>query len=250
MIQAIVCSFVPMSGAGMSLFGADHGQELGREAAREPLELAGRQLARVAAHAALRAAVGQPQQRALPRHPHRERGALAEVDVRVVADAALASGRARSSAGRGRRGTISKLPASRRTGTPTIVDRSGTAESLRDEVRYVGVLERLLELAERRAVERRIPLERRLLDRRFVELGHALSLGASVHEQSQLGLELLHHNSVPDVGAVHAARPPELAGDADLPERPAGLDDRPREACERLGAGRRRGGGASTRGRA
>ena len=32
---------------------------------------------------------GKAQQRALPRHPHRERGALAERDVRVVADAAL-----------------------------------------------------------------------------------------------------------------------------------------------------------------
>src|SRR5207244_6372537 len=53
------------------------------------LELSGRQGARIAADAALRAAVGQAQQRALPGHPHRQRGALAERDVRVVADAAL-----------------------------------------------------------------------------------------------------------------------------------------------------------------
>ena len=44
---------------------------------------------RRAAHAALRAAVGQAEQRALPGHPHRERRALAERDVGAVAKAAL-----------------------------------------------------------------------------------------------------------------------------------------------------------------
>ena len=88
-IQAIVCSFVAMSGAGMSSCGPIIGSELGGEAARQPLELAQRQLARVAADAALRAAVGQAQERALPGHPHRERRALAERHLRVVADAAL-----------------------------------------------------------------------------------------------------------------------------------------------------------------
>ena len=48
-----------------------------------------RKRAWVAAHAALRAAVRQAQERALPRHPHGERGALAERHRRVVADAAL-----------------------------------------------------------------------------------------------------------------------------------------------------------------
>ena len=74
---------------GDVLLRPDERQELGREAPREALELDVRHLARVAADAALRAAVGQPQQRALPRHPDRERRALAERDLRVVADAAL-----------------------------------------------------------------------------------------------------------------------------------------------------------------
>ena len=71
------------------LLRADHRQELGGEAAGQPLELARRHLPRVAADAALGAAVGQAQERALPGHPDRERGALAERDLRVVADAAL-----------------------------------------------------------------------------------------------------------------------------------------------------------------
>ena len=68
---------------------ADERREVGGEPARHARELAVRELPRAAAHAALRAAVGQAQQRALPGHPHRERRALAEADVRVVADAAL-----------------------------------------------------------------------------------------------------------------------------------------------------------------
>ena len=71
------------------LLGPDHRQELGGEAAGQPLELGLRERARVAAHAALRAAVGQAEERALPRHPHRERRALAERDLEVVADPAL-----------------------------------------------------------------------------------------------------------------------------------------------------------------
>ena len=69
--------------------GADDGDELGGVAAREALELADAQVMRRAAHAALGAAVGQPEQRALPRHPHRQRGAFAERDVGAVAKAAL-----------------------------------------------------------------------------------------------------------------------------------------------------------------
>ena len=88
-IHAIVCSLVAMSGAGMSSCGPMNGQQLGGEAARDALDLGVRQRARVAADAALRAAVGQPQERALPRHPDGEGGALAERDLRVVADPAL-----------------------------------------------------------------------------------------------------------------------------------------------------------------
>jgi hypothetical protein len=76
-IQAIVCSSVPRSGAGNVDVGADHQDDLGGVAAREVLALAQRERARVAAHAALGAAVGQPDQRALPAHQHGERGDLA-----------------------------------------------------------------------------------------------------------------------------------------------------------------------------
>jgi hypothetical protein len=77
-IHAIVCSFVAMSGAGMSSLRPDERQELGGETSRETLELPLGQGVRVAADPALRATVGKPEERALPRHPHRERGALAE----------------------------------------------------------------------------------------------------------------------------------------------------------------------------
>jgi hypothetical protein len=69
--------------------GADHLDDLGRVAARDALELAGRELARVDAHAALGPAEGEAHDRALPGHPHGERRGLAERDVLVVADAAL-----------------------------------------------------------------------------------------------------------------------------------------------------------------
>src|SRR5206468_5283050 len=59
------------------------------EAAGHPLELALRHLLRVAGDAALRAAERDAGERALPRHPHRERTHLVDDDVRVVADAAL-----------------------------------------------------------------------------------------------------------------------------------------------------------------
>ena len=68
---------------------ADHGKQLGGEATSQPLELAVRQLARVAANTALRAAVGKAEERALPRHPHGQRSALAERHLRVVPDASL-----------------------------------------------------------------------------------------------------------------------------------------------------------------
>ena len=63
--------------------------DLGRVAPRHALELAARQLLRIDDDAALRAAERDAHQRALPRHPHRERLDLVERDVRVVADAAL-----------------------------------------------------------------------------------------------------------------------------------------------------------------
>ena len=72
---------VPTSGAGMSRLGADLVDDLGGEAARHALELLGRERLRVADDAALGAAERQVHQRALPRHPHRERLDLVERDA-------------------------------------------------------------------------------------------------------------------------------------------------------------------------
>ena len=71
------------------LLGPDLVDDLRGVAARHPLELAERQRLRVADDAALGAAEGEVHQRALPRHPHRERLHLVERDAGVVADAAL-----------------------------------------------------------------------------------------------------------------------------------------------------------------
>ena len=62
---------------------------LRRVAAHDPLHLAVREPVRVAADAALGAAEGQPQQRALEGHPHRQRRALPQRDAGREADAAL-----------------------------------------------------------------------------------------------------------------------------------------------------------------
>ena len=71
------------------LLGPDLVDDLRREAAGHALELAARELLRIADDAALGAAERDVHQRALPGHPHRERLDLVERDVRVVADAAL-----------------------------------------------------------------------------------------------------------------------------------------------------------------
>ena len=119
-----------------------------------------RERARLAADAALRAAVRQPQERALPRHPHRERGALAERDVRVVADAALR----RAEHARVLHPVAGEDAAGCRRragpGRSTIERALRVAEPLGDLGRDVGVRERLLELGQRLPVERRVPLER------------------------------------------------------------------------------------------
>ena len=89
MIQAMVCSSVPMSGAGMSRSGPMIGRISLGVAAGHALELGHGVLARVDRDAALGAAVRHVEQRALPGHPHRERAHLVEVDVGCVAQAAL-----------------------------------------------------------------------------------------------------------------------------------------------------------------
>ena len=88
-IHAIVCSFVAMSGAGMSSCGPITGSSSEVKRRVSPWISRWRHLARVAADAAFRAAVGEAQERALPGHPDGERRALAERDLRVVADPAL-----------------------------------------------------------------------------------------------------------------------------------------------------------------
>src|SRR4029453_6217007 len=71
------------------LLGPDEDLDLGEEAPAEALEFLLRQLLRVDDDAALAATVRDPDDRALPGHPHREGLDLVERDVLVVADAAL-----------------------------------------------------------------------------------------------------------------------------------------------------------------
>ena len=90
-------------GGGDVEIGADHEDDLGGVAAGEVLPLARRELARVAADAALGAAVGQAHERALPAHQHGERGHLAQVDARGRSAGRPWWGRARCCGARGSR---------------------------------------------------------------------------------------------------------------------------------------------------
>ena len=126
----------------------------------------------LAPHAALGAAVGQPQQGAFPRHPHRERRALPEVDGVVVAHAAL-----RRAEHRGMPHPI------RREGAVRAVvhldwhghdQRAlGRAQAVRDEVGDARVGERVVELRQRLPVEGRVPLES---EDGLCDLGHGVKL--------------------------------------------------------------------------
>jgi hypothetical protein len=115
---------------------------------------------RVDAHAALRAAERKRHDRALPRHPHRERHDLTEVDVEVVADAAL---------GRTHREQV--LHAVAEDGVDGLVvvaaEREGDDEGalwrtqpLPDVVVEAHALGGLVELRRRQPIHGRIPLER------------------------------------------------------------------------------------------
>ena len=90
MIQAIVCSSVPMSGAMMSRSGPMIGMIslVYRRVTRSSSVVLYSE--RVDRDAALGAAVGHVDDGALPRHPHRQRAHLVDVDARGVAQAALA----------------------------------------------------------------------------------------------------------------------------------------------------------------
>ena len=140
------------------LFRADDRQQLRRETARHALELAERHASRVAADASFRASVRQSEERALPRHPHRERSALAERHLRVVADPALR---------RPRDARVLDAIAGEDDAAPAVHahgdrdDRRALriAQALRNVVGDPGDRNGLIELRDRHAVQRRIPLE-------------------------------------------------------------------------------------------
>ena len=126
---------------------------------------------RVAADASLGAAVRQAQQRALPGHPHRERGALAEVDLRVVADAAFRRAEhARvldAVAGEDAPGPVVELNGDADDKRPL-----GIAQPLRHCVTDRRVWKRLLELRDCLAVERGFPLQVPRIVRNVLHFGH------------------------------------------------------------------------------
>ena len=76
-------------GRGDVVRGTDQRHDLRGVAPGDALELGLRVVARIDDHATLGAAVRDVEQRALPRHPHRQRADLVEVDVRAVAQPAL-----------------------------------------------------------------------------------------------------------------------------------------------------------------
>ena len=156
---------------GYVLLGPQHRQELGGEATRERLQLVRGELARTTTDAALCPTVGQAQQCAFPGHPHRQRGALAEIDLRVVANAAL------------RRTEHARvLDAVAREHSPASVvepDRHadderalGIAQPFGDGIADGGVREGLLELRDRLVEEGRFPLEVPRIVRDVLHFGH------------------------------------------------------------------------------
>ena len=147
----------------------DERQQLGREAAGQPLELAVAHRTRVAAHASLRPAVRQAEQGAFPRHPHRQRGAFAERHLGVEADTAF------------RRAQDARVlhAVAREHDAPPVVepdrarddDRTlGVAKALGDGVVDARVGNGLVELGDRGSVERRVVLE-------MLERPHVLGAG-------------------------------------------------------------------------
>ena len=185
MIQAIVCSFVAMSGAGMSVCGPI--SRISSDVKRRVSFSSSRCESAWRSHAdpALRAAVRQPQQRALPRHPGGERGALAERDLGVVADAALR---------RAEHGRVLDAVAGEDLDRAVVAaerdaddDRAlGVAEPLGDHVGDARVRKRLLVLGPRHAEQRRVPLEDRLRLGR-IQLGHAAECTVGRRTAARLG---------------------------------------------------------------
>ena len=163
---------------GDVLLRPDDRQEIGGEATRQPLDLGQGQGARVAADSSLRPAVREAEQRAFPRHPHGERGALAERYLEVVADTALR----RPEDAR----VLDAIPGKHDPVPLVHPDRDADddralriAQALGDVLRDVGDRNRLVELRHGHAVERRIPLERGM-GKRFGRARHGWrSLAAS-----------------------------------------------------------------------
>jgi hypothetical protein len=156
----------------------DHTTQLARVPPRQALQLAQGEVTRIAAHAPLRATVGQTQERALPGHPDSERSAFAEGDVRVVADSALRrTEHARVLDAVGRKDVDRTLVAANRNRHHH--STLWVAEPLRDRLVHLCIGNRLLELRHGSPKERRVPLEGQLLGGKLLELGHARSLGSS-----------------------------------------------------------------------
>ena len=146
-----------MSGAGMSSCGPMNGG-LGREPARDPLGARDGTAPWGCSARHLGPAVGQPQQRTLPRHPHCEGGALAERDTRVVADPTLRRPHharvLHAVAGEDDPRAVVELHRAGDDDRPL-----GVTEPLGDSQVDVGVRHGLVELSDRGAVERRVELE-------------------------------------------------------------------------------------------
>ena len=90
MIHAITRSLVLTSGAGTSMFGPDHVEDLRRIPARQALEFAVREHGRIADHAALGATERDVDDGAFPGHPGSEGAHFIERHVWGVANTAFA----------------------------------------------------------------------------------------------------------------------------------------------------------------
>ena len=172
-----------MSGAGYVFLRPDHTTQFARVPPRQALQLAQGEVTRIAAHAPLRATVGQTQERALPGHPDSERSAFAEGDVRVVADSALGrTEHARVLNAIGRKDVDRTLVAADRNRHHH--STLGVAEPLRDRLVHLCVGNRLLELRHGSPKKRRVPFQRQLFSRELFELSHARSLGFQSAQRS------------------------------------------------------------------
>ena len=201
--------------------------------------------------AALRAAVRQPQERALPRHPHRERRALAERDAPGRSGCRPWSGRATASAAPGSRGRPqrSRRPASRasrrrvsargsaapRRGPPSPPARSTTCRTGRRPGGRAG---------RPAPAEARPPEASAEASAELTGEVYAARSTTSVSPSSASDADL-----VADVGSLVAARPPELPLDRTWPCRPARRDDRARSPRSASPARPAPAGAASTRAR-